>query len=366
MPSDRQHDHRAEAARARRADRAAVLVGSAVAHLDRLGDPVDEERHPAREEQRSRSRCERGRLTARSSASARCASNPRPVDRVGRWRSPASSCSRAAPRWRSRVAAARRSRRRPSPRGPRSRLPALRRVPVRRPRQAGARRDRAPPARARRRRGGVPARARGRARAAVAGAAAEYLGVERGELAFTDSTTMGLGLVYSGCSARATRSSPPSTTTTRPTRRCGCAGATVRGSRSTTTPRGHGRRDDRPPARRDHAAHEGRRADVGAFRHRRQAAGARARRRRAARRRRRRARARRRRPAASPATCSSPAPTSGWADRAAPAWSGRATGREIAATIPSFDVSDEPGPRFTPGGWHSFEHRWALAEAFES
>jgi len=36
----------------------------------------------------------------------------------------------------------------------------------------------------------------------------------------------------------------------------------------------------------------------------------------------------------------------------------------IAATIPSFALSSDPGPRFTPGGWHSFEHRWALAEAF--
>src|SRR6185436_17250644 len=36
----------------------------------------------------------------------------------------------------------------------------------------------------------------------------------------------------------------------------------------------------------------------------------------------------------------------------------------IAATIPSFAASGDPGPRFTPGGWHSFEHRWALAEAF--
>src|ERR1044072_4195624 len=33
---------------------------------------------------------------------------------------------------------------------------------------------------------------------AVAGAAAQHLGVESGQLAFTDSTTMGLGLVYSG------------------------------------------------------------------------------------------------------------------------------------------------------------------------
>jgi selenocysteine lyase/cysteine desulfurase len=39
--------------------------------------------------------------------------------------------------------------------------------------------------------------------------------------------------------------------------------------------------------------------------------------------------------------------------------------RSIPATIPSFDASSDPGPRSTPGGWHSFEHRWALAEAFE-
>jgi selenocysteine lyase/cysteine desulfurase len=37
---------------------------------------------------------------------------------------------------------------------------------------------------------------------------------------------------------------------------------------------------------------------------------------------------------------------------------------QIRPTIPSFAASDAPGPRFTPGGWHSFEHRWALAEAF--
>lgn len=28
-------------------------------------------------------------------------------------------------------------------------------------------------------------------------------------------------------------------------------------------------------------------------------------------------------------------------------------------------MSGDPGPRFTPGGYHSFEHRWALAQAFE-
>ena len=28
-------------------------------------------------------------------------------------------------------------------------------------------------------------------------------------------------------------------------------------------------------------------------------------------------------------------------------------------------LDTEPGPYFTPGGYHSFEHRWALADAFE-
>jgi selenocysteine lyase/cysteine desulfurase len=49
----------------------------------------------------------------------------------------------------------------------------------------------------------------------------------------------------------------------------------------------------------------------------------------------------------------------------------------LAPTIPTFDgrgylawlegrrpVDTPPGPRMTPGGFHSFEHRWALAEAF--
>lgn len=36
----------------------------------------------------------------------------------------------------------------------------------------------------------------------------------------------------------------------------------------------------------------------------------------------------------------------------------------IPATIPTFAATTTPGARFTPGGYHSFEHRWALAEAF--
>src|SRR4051812_17616391 len=38
----------------------------------------------------------------------------------------------------------------------------------------------------------------------------------------------------------------------------------------------------------------------------------------------------------------------------------------IHGTIPSFALSSDPGPRFSPGGWHSFEHRWALAQAFDA
>jgi isopenicillin-N epimerase len=51
---------------------------------------------------------------------------------------------------------------------------------------------------------------------------------------------------------------------------------------------------------------------------------------------------------------------------------------ETTATIPTFDgrsyvawledrepVDLPPGPRMTPGGFHSFEHRWALGDAFE-
>ena len=33
-------------------------------------------------------------------------------------------------------------------------------------------------------------------------------------------------------------------------------------------------------------------------------------------------------------------------------------------TVPSFTNDGTPGGRMTPGGFHSFEHRWALTEAF--
>ena len=37
----------------------------------------------------------------------------------------------------------------------------------------------------------------------------------------------------------------------------------------------------------------------------------------------------------------------------------------VRPTIPSFTNDGTPGGEFTPGGFHSFEHRWALAQAFE-
>jgi selenocysteine lyase/cysteine desulfurase len=36
----------------------------------------------------------------------------------------------------------------------------------------------------------------------------------------------------------------------------------------------------------------------------------------------------------------------------------------VEATIPTFSNARTPGAYMTPGGFHSFEHRWALAEAF--
>src|SRR5215207_9582425 len=59
-------------------------------------------------------------------------------------------------------------------------------------------------------------------------------------------------------------------------------------------------------------------------------------------------------------------------------WARPAAWARIEPTIPTFDASGfaawfgrpaegppAPGARMTPGGYHSFEHRWALAEAFQ-
>jgi isopenicillin-N epimerase len=44
---------------------------------------------------------------------------------------------------------------------------------------------------------------------------------------------------------------------------------------------------------------------------------------------------------------------------------GNAAWANVQPTIPSFSGGNAPGVVMTPGGFHSFEHRWALAQAFE-
>jgi selenocysteine lyase/cysteine desulfurase len=39
--------------------------------------------------------------------------------------------------------------------------------------------------------------------------------------------------------------------------------------------------------------------------------------------------------------------------------------KDVVATIPTFSRSETAGQAMTPGGFHSFEHRWALNEAFD-
>ncbi|MBX6751635.1 MAG: aminotransferase class V-fold PLP-dependent enzyme [Micromonosporaceae bacterium] len=48
-------------------------------------------------------------------------------------------------------------------------------------------------------------------------------------------------------------------------------------------------------------------------------------------------------------------------------WGRSSAWSRFTPIIPSFidTAGDEPGPWSTPGGFHSFEHRWALAEAFQ-
>jgi len=45
-------------------------------------------------------------------------------------------------------------------------------------------------------------------------------------------------------------------------------------------------------------------------------------------------------------------------------WGRPSAWRHVTHTIPSFTPTATPGGAMTPGGFHSFEHRWALAEAF--
>jgi isopenicillin-N epimerase len=45
-------------------------------------------------------------------------------------------------------------------------------------------------------------------------------------------------------------------------------------------------------------------------------------------------------------------------------WGRPGAWRQVTHTIPSFTATGTPGSAMTPGGFHSFEHRWALDEAF--
>jgi isopenicillin-N epimerase len=45
-------------------------------------------------------------------------------------------------------------------------------------------------------------------------------------------------------------------------------------------------------------------------------------------------------------------------------WGRPSAWQHVTQTIPSFIDTGTPGSAMTPGGFHSFEHRWALTEAF--
>ncbi len=46
-------------------------------------------------------------------------------------------------------------------------------------------------------------------------------------------------------------------------------------------------------------------------------------------------------------------------------WGLKEAWSQVAPIIPTFSGQSSPGQMMTPGGFHSFEHRWALAEAFK-
>jgi selenocysteine lyase/cysteine desulfurase len=45
-------------------------------------------------------------------------------------------------------------------------------------------------------------------------------------------------------------------------------------------------------------------------------------------------------------------------------WATPAAWQRVTPVIPTFSAGTLPGPFHTPGGFHAFEHRWALAQAF--
>ena len=46
-------------------------------------------------------------------------------------------------------------------------------------------------------------------------------------------------------------------------------------------------------------------------------------------------------------------------------WGRNESWKDVVATIPTFSGRETAGQAMTPGGFHSFEHRWALNEAFD-
>ena len=238
------------------------------------------------------------------------------------------------------------------------------------------------------------------AETAVHDTAAEYLGAAPAEVALTDSTTMGLGLLYAGLRVPAGREvlttehdfysthqawalraaregdrGPPgpalrrSRRPPRPTAMVGRLMAQVTpATRVVAITWVHSGTGVRLPVRAIADALAAANAGPGARR-----AGAAVRRRRA-----RPRRGRRRRRATSAATSWWRARTSGCSARGAPASCGAGPTRGGRSTRPSPRSSRTASAsgatacrrrrptawRFTPGGYHSFEHRWALAEAF--
>ncbi len=233
--------------------------------------------------------------------------------------------------------------------------------------------------------------------AAVPDAAAEYLGAAPDEIALTDSTTMGLGLLYGGIAVREdqrvlTTEHDFYATHEALRLRSLRTGATVDRVRLYDEPAvGVGRRDRRPAHRGDHAVHTGGGRDLGPLGNGGPPPDRRDRRldRRAQQRsgrvgscvalRRRRARLRcrgRLRPGCRLPRRRDPQ-VAVRTERhrhhlGAPRRMGRGATdhptlrrrqlRAVADRQRRVDVA--PGAANTPGGYHSFEHRWALAEAF--
>ena len=237
---------------------------------------------------------------------------------------------------------------------------------------------------------------------AVRSAAAAYMGTDAALVALTDSTSMGIGLMYGGLRLRPgdeVLTTEHDFYATHEALRFAAlrSGARVRrvalyddpaaASADEIVARLTGGRHPRHPRRRHH---------LGALRDRRQAARPRDRRR-ARRTRTTAARTRSarcwpstastasapspRRSPSSAATCSPRAATSGSTARAAPASCGGATARwaRLVPIVPTFSrpqygdwMTGRPaelgahdwGTTMTPGGYHSFEQRWALAQAF--